>query len=105
MAVLLTPPECHAAGFITVIVEEDETGIGPFPLNRLSADDTGVHPVLVRDHQPQRAIRVDDVDAFGGDLTEVAWRLSLSKRRGGDHDEDQQGAHDVGVQEPEVTAD
>ena len=90
LAVLLTPAECHATGFITVIVEEDETGIGPLPLDRLAADDARMHSVLVRDHQPQRAIRVDDVDALGGDLTEVARRLSLCKRRGGEHDEDQQ---------------
>jgi hypothetical protein len=30
-----------------------------------------MHPILVGDHEPQRAVRVDDVDALDRNLSEI----------------------------------
>ena len=104
LAVLLAACQRHPASLVSMVVEEDEPGERPLALNRLAADHSRMHPVLVGDHQPQRAVCVDDVDPLGGDFPHVARRLLPHERRCGEHDEDQQRAHDVGLQEPQLTA-
>ena len=93
------------ARFVALIVEKDESGVGARALDRLTADDAGMHAVLVRDHEAQRAVGVDDVDALDGDLAEVLCAGALPEGRERDEDGEQQGGGERGAREAELAAD
>ena len=52
----------------------------------------------------QRAVGIDNIEAFDGDLTEILRLRRLSERRHTEHDDDERARDGVRPQEEELTA-
>jgi hypothetical protein len=67
LTVLVLTGEDEAARLVALVVEEDHPGDRPGSIDHDSVPHAVMHPILVRHHHPQRAIRVDHIDALDGD--------------------------------------
>ena len=85
----------EAAHLIAFVVEEQHAGHRPRPLDGDAVHHTRVHAVLVRQHEPQRAVGVDDVQALHGQLINPLRRRGL--RKGGDRKKRRQAEAHGGV--------
>jgi hypothetical protein len=65
---VFSPAKDQAADLGPLVVEEDKAGLGPIQGFFLAVHQHAGKPGMVRNDEPRRAVRLDDIDALDGYL-------------------------------------